>query len=97
MVGSLLRTAPLKEARAKREKAEINPDQLKAVEDDEIEKIIKKQEEVGPASSRPTASSAARGGISISSGMLDGRASSSSSTTASSSTACRPSRESLAA
>ncbi len=47
MVGSLLRTAPLKEARAKREKALINPDQLKVVEDEEIRKIIKKQEEVG--------------------------------------------------
>ena len=47
MVGSLLRTAPLKAARAKREKALINPDQLKVVEDEEIRKIIKKQEEVG--------------------------------------------------
>jgi 5-methyltetrahydropteroyltriglutamate--homocysteine methyltransferase len=46
-VGSLLRTAPLKEARAKREKGEITPAQLKAVEDDEIKKIIKKQEDVG--------------------------------------------------
>ena len=47
MVGSLLRTAPLKAARAKREKALINPDQLKVVEDEEIRKILKKQEEVG--------------------------------------------------
>jgi 5-methyltetrahydropteroyltriglutamate--homocysteine methyltransferase len=47
MVGSLLRTAPLKDARAKREKALINPDQLKVVEDEEIRKILKKQEEVG--------------------------------------------------
>ena len=39
-VGSLLRTAPLKEARAKREKGEITPAQLKAVEDAEIRKII---------------------------------------------------------
>jgi methionine synthase II (cobalamin-independent) len=46
-VGSLLRTAPLKEARAKREKGEISADALKAVEDREIEKIIKRQEEVG--------------------------------------------------
>ena len=46
-VGSLLRTAPLREARAKREKGEITTDQLKAVEDREIEKIIRKQEEVG--------------------------------------------------
>jgi 5-methyltetrahydropteroyltriglutamate--homocysteine methyltransferase len=46
-VGSILRTAPVKQARAKREKGEITPAQLKAVEDAEIEKIIKKQEEVG--------------------------------------------------
>jgi len=47
VVGSLLRTAPLKEARAKREKGEIGAAQLKDVEDREIEKIIKKQEAVG--------------------------------------------------
>jgi len=47
VVGSLLRTAPLKEARAQREKGAINAAQLKEVEDREIEKIIKKQEEVG--------------------------------------------------
>ena len=46
-VGSFLRTAPLKEARAKREKGQITDAQLKAVEDREIEKLIKKQEEVG--------------------------------------------------
>jgi 5-methyltetrahydropteroyltriglutamate--homocysteine methyltransferase len=46
-VGSLLRPAPLKEARAKREKGEITAEQLKQVEDREIEKIIKKQEGVG--------------------------------------------------
>jgi methionine synthase II (cobalamin-independent) len=46
-VGSLLRTAPLKEARAKREKGEIDPAALKVVEDREIEKIIKRQEDVG--------------------------------------------------
>jgi 5-methyltetrahydropteroyltriglutamate--homocysteine methyltransferase len=46
-VGSLLRTAPLREARAKREKGEIGAEQLKAVEDREIEKIIAKQEEAG--------------------------------------------------
>ena len=46
-VGSLLRTAPLKEARAKREQNEITAEQLKAVEDREIEGIIKKQEAVG--------------------------------------------------
>jgi len=47
VVGSILRTAPLKEARAKREKGAITPAQLKEVEDREIETIIKKQEEVG--------------------------------------------------
>jgi len=46
-VGSLLRTAPLKDARAKRERGEITAEQLKAVEDQEIEKIIRKQEEIG--------------------------------------------------
>jgi 5-methyltetrahydropteroyltriglutamate--homocysteine methyltransferase len=46
-VGSLLRTAPIKEARTKREKGQIGAEQLKAVEDEEIKKIIKKQEEVG--------------------------------------------------
>ena len=46
-VGSFLRSAPLKEARAKREAGQISADQLKAVEDTEIEKLIKKQEEVG--------------------------------------------------
>src|SRR5690348_9331217 len=46
-VGSLLRSSALKEARAKREKNEITAEQLKAVEDREIETIIKKQEAVG--------------------------------------------------
>src|SRR6188474_1532779 len=46
-VGSLLRTAPLKEVRAKHEKGEIAADALKAVEDREISAIIRKQEEVG--------------------------------------------------
>ena len=46
-VGSILRTAPLKAARSKREKGEIDAAALKAVEDEEIKKIIKKQEEVG--------------------------------------------------
>jgi 5-methyltetrahydropteroyltriglutamate--homocysteine methyltransferase len=46
-VGSILRTAPVKEARAQREKGAITPAQLKEVEDREIEKIIKKQEEIG--------------------------------------------------
>src|ERR1700728_3354068 len=47
VVGSILRTAPLKEARAKREKGAITAAQLKEVEDREIEKIIKKQADVG--------------------------------------------------
>jgi len=47
MVGSLLRTKPLKEAREKRAKGEITPDELKAVEDREIRGIIRKQEEIG--------------------------------------------------
>ena len=46
-VGSLLRTAPLKEARAKRADGTLTEADLKAVEDREIEKVIKKQEEVG--------------------------------------------------
>src|SRR5260370_42131827 len=46
-VGSLLRTAALKEARAKRERGEIGPDALRAVEDQEIIKLIRRQEEVG--------------------------------------------------
>ncbi len=46
-VGSLLRPAALKEARAKRERNEISVDALRAVEDREIEKVISKQEEIG--------------------------------------------------
>src|SRR5471032_1755469 len=46
-VGSLLRPAALREARDQRAKGEITADQLKAVEDREIERVIKKQEEVG--------------------------------------------------
>ena len=46
-VGSLLRTAPLKEARVKHAKGAIDAAALKAVEDAEIEKIVKKQQEVG--------------------------------------------------
>ena len=46
-VGSILRTAPIKEARAKREKGELSPAQLEEIEDREIEKIIRKQEEIG--------------------------------------------------
>jgi 5-methyltetrahydropteroyltriglutamate--homocysteine methyltransferase len=46
-VGSFLRTAPIKEARAKHEKGEITDAQLKAVEDAEIVKVIKQQEDIG--------------------------------------------------
>jgi 5-methyltetrahydropteroyltriglutamate--homocysteine methyltransferase len=46
-VGSLLRPAALKEAREKRAKGEISAADLKAVEDREIERVIRKQEEVG--------------------------------------------------
>src|SRR5215469_4337585 len=46
-VGSFLRPAALKEARAKREKGAISAAELKAVEDREIEKVVKKQEELG--------------------------------------------------
>ena len=46
-VGSILRTAPLKEARAKRAEGTIDAATLKAVEDREIEKIVRKQEEAG--------------------------------------------------
>ena len=46
-VGSLLRPKALHEARAKFAKGEISAAELKAVEDREIERVIKKQEEVG--------------------------------------------------
>jgi 5-methyltetrahydropteroyltriglutamate--homocysteine methyltransferase len=46
-VGSFLRPAALKEARAKRETGAITAAELKAVEDREVEKIIKKQEDIG--------------------------------------------------
>ena len=46
-VGSFLRPAALKEARAKREKGAITAAELKAVENREIENNIKKQEELG--------------------------------------------------
>jgi 5-methyltetrahydropteroyltriglutamate--homocysteine methyltransferase len=46
-VGSLLRPAALKQAREKRSRGEITAAALKAVEDREIEGIIKKQESVG--------------------------------------------------
>jgi len=46
-VGSLLRPAALKEARAKRAKGEITAAELRQIEDREIERLIRKQEEIG--------------------------------------------------
>ena len=46
-VGSLLRSVALKAARGKRERGEISAAELAAVEDREIEKVIRKQEDVG--------------------------------------------------
>jgi len=46
-VGSILRTSALKDARARKARGEIDAAALKAVEDEEIRKIIAKQEEVG--------------------------------------------------
>ena len=46
-VGSILRSEAIKTARAQREKGEIDAAQLKEVEDREVEKIVRKQEEVG--------------------------------------------------
>ena len=46
-VGSLLRSTALKEARASRASGGISPEQLKTIEDREIESLIVKQEAVG--------------------------------------------------
>jgi 5-methyltetrahydropteroyltriglutamate--homocysteine methyltransferase len=46
-VGSLLRPAAIHEARGKRAKGEITADALKAIEDREIERVIRKQEDAG--------------------------------------------------
>src|SRR5947209_14951086 len=46
-VGSLLRPASLKEARHKHDNGEISADVLRQTEDREIEKVIRKQEEIG--------------------------------------------------
>ena len=46
-VGSLLRPAVLKEARAQHENGGITSEALKEIEDREIEKIIRRQEEIG--------------------------------------------------
>ncbi len=47
MVGSLLRTQPLKDTRAKREAGQISADELCEVEDHEIRGMIRKQEQIG--------------------------------------------------
>jgi 5-methyltetrahydropteroyltriglutamate--homocysteine methyltransferase len=46
-VGSILRSAAIKDARARHEAGKLSDAELKAVEDREIEKIVKKQEEIG--------------------------------------------------
>ena len=46
-VGSLLRPPAIKEARAKRARNEMTAEALRAVEDREIEKAIRKQEDIG--------------------------------------------------
>src|SRR3954467_3018144 len=46
-VGSLLRPTVIHEARAQRAKGEITPQALKEIEDHEIERVIKRQEDVG--------------------------------------------------
>ena len=46
-VGSILRSGPLKEAREKAAKGETTAAHLKTVEDEEVPKIIAKQEEIG--------------------------------------------------
>jgi len=46
-VGSLLRPAALKEARVKRERGEIGGDELRRIEDREIENVIRRQEAIG--------------------------------------------------
>lgn len=46
-VGSLLRSKPLKDARADREAGKIDAAQLREIEDREITKIVRKQEDIG--------------------------------------------------
>jgi 5-methyltetrahydropteroyltriglutamate--homocysteine methyltransferase len=46
-VGSLLRPAPVRDARAKHAQGAMSASLLKEIEDREIEKVIKKQEEIG--------------------------------------------------
>src|SRR5262249_22707930 len=45
-VGSLLRTAPVKDARTRRATGEMTPAGLKAVEDAEIKKLVARQESI---------------------------------------------------
>jgi 5-methyltetrahydropteroyltriglutamate--homocysteine methyltransferase len=47
MVGSLLRSATLKEARAKRDAGNITSQELEKIEDAEIKALVKKQEDIG--------------------------------------------------
>ena len=57
-VGSLLRPPKIKEARAKLEKGEIAADELRKIEDMEIEKVVHRQSsEIGRASCRERVSS----------------------------------------
>jgi 5-methyltetrahydropteroyltriglutamate--homocysteine methyltransferase len=46
-VGSFLRPARLKDARAQHEKGDISADALRKIEDEEIAKVVRKQEDVG--------------------------------------------------
>jgi len=46
-VGSLLRTQPLKDARAGRARGEITPAQLREVENREIDRVVARQEQLG--------------------------------------------------
>ncbi len=46
-VGSLLRPQRIKEARARLEKGEIKADELRRIEDIEIEKVVHKQQQIG--------------------------------------------------
>jgi 5-methyltetrahydropteroyltriglutamate--homocysteine methyltransferase len=46
-VGSLLRSAELKDARGKRERGELDAHELASIEDDEIRRLIAKEEAVG--------------------------------------------------
>ena len=46
-VGSLLRPEALREARARRHRGELSAGQLRAVEDREIERVVRRQEETG--------------------------------------------------